>query len=493
MLKVLIADDEEDIRKGMQRLIDWRSCGYTICGEAEDGLDALQKIRSLQPDLVLLDIKMPRLSGIELLKAVASDAALRERKIHFLILSGFSDFEFAREAMNYGAQGYFVKPIDEDLLEEKVREIARDSFDLPRRFEQMFLFGSVDDAFEDDGGDNSRYLVALLCAERCGYGERPAELGGMLRNFFADRDMFTVLQDKDIIAVFRNCGDDAVERELQRFASRLSGQPFAVLGEAGTGLQGALDSYVGCRSRAGRLFFAADRELVTVRSSLPGDSAPAASAELKGQVPVLLACIESYDKVQLSAILAAERERLCSGGLDAAAVKTQCIAYLVELQTTLEKKYPERSFSIASAFDLVPRLMAATRFAELFSVVEEVTMGYLEVFNMNTGSSTIVKLVQYVRANYMKELKLEALGAMFYSNSAYLGKKFKEYTGEPFNTYIDKLRIEDAKKKLAETELKVYQISEMLGYANTDYFFMKFKKYTGMTPKEYRRSLRPAE
>lgn len=78
------------------------------------------------------------------------------------------------------------------------------------------------------------------------------------------------------------------------------------------------------------------------------------------------------------------------------------------------------------------------------------------------------------------------MGDLFYCNSAYLGKKFKEYTGVQFNVYLDKIRIEEAKKKLAETDLKVYQISKLVGYSNTDYFFMKFRKYTGMTPKEFK-------
>ena len=121
MLKVFIADDEESIRNGLKKIIDWKDCGYSICGEAGNGQEAFEKISELNPDLVLLDIKMPGLTGVEVLKKIAEQNAAEglKSKTNFLILSGFSDFEFAKEAMNYGAQGYFVKPIDEDLLEEK--------------------------------------------------------------------------------------------------------------------------------------------------------------------------------------------------------------------------------------------------------------------------------------------------------------------------------------------------------------------------------------
>ena len=130
MLKVLIADDEKSIRNGLKKIIDWNKCGYEICGEASDGNQALEKILELKPDLVLLDIKMPGKTGVEVLKEIAElkkspDCSYR-KNTNFLILSGFSDFEFAKEAMNYGAKGYFVKPVDEEQLEEKVKTLEEE-------------------------------------------------------------------------------------------------------------------------------------------------------------------------------------------------------------------------------------------------------------------------------------------------------------------------------------------------------------------------------
>ncbi|MBQ5492097.1 MAG: helix-turn-helix transcriptional regulator, partial [Treponema sp.] len=104
------------------------------------------------------------------------------------------------------------------------------------------------------------------------------------------------------------------------------------------------------------------------------------------------------------------------------------------------------------------------------------------------ASSTILKVIQYVKTNYNRELKLELLGDLFNCNSAYLGKKFKEYTGVPFNTYLDIIRIEQAKNMLETTSLKIYEISKLVGYSNTDYFYLKFKKHTNMTPKEFKRT-----
>jgi two-component system response regulator YesN len=118
--------------------------------------------------------------------------------------------------------------------------------------------------------------------------------------------------------------------------------------------------------------------------------------------------------------------------------------------------------------------------------LKQILFTFLENFNFNTTESVIVKLIAYLKNNYSEDLKLEILGDMFNCNSAYLGKKFKKYTGVQFNTYLDNIRIDVAKEKLRTTDLKIYQISKLIGFTNTDYFFMKFKKYTGLTPKEYK-------
>ncbi len=171
-------------------------------------------------------------------------------------------------------------------------------------------------------------------------------------------------------------------------------------------------------------------------------------------------------------------------------MRAELIAFVIELQNALHKKYPEREFPKESAFDLVPKIMGERRFSGAFAIVRKFTFDFLELFNTNTNTSMITKMIQYIKANYADDLKLKSLGQQFFCNSAYLGKKFKEMTGESFNVFLDKVRIDEAKRMLSETELKVYQISKLVGYCNTDYFFIKFKKYTGMTPKDYQKKIK---
>lgn len=119
MYRVLIADDESIIREGIKCLFDWESLGYTIAGEAANGETAYQQILALQPDIVLLDIRMPGMSGLDVIREARAQGFTGK----VIILSGYSDFKYAQEAIRYGVQYYLTKPIDEDELEEILRSI----------------------------------------------------------------------------------------------------------------------------------------------------------------------------------------------------------------------------------------------------------------------------------------------------------------------------------------------------------------------------------
>ncbi|HPX27666.1 MAG TPA: helix-turn-helix domain-containing protein, partial [Treponemataceae bacterium] len=185
-------------------------------------------------------------------------------------------------------------------------------------------------------------------------------------------------------------------------------------------------------------------------------------------------------------ILNDEERKLQTNYTDADEVKKICIAFIVELQNYIRAKYPEKELTTVPALELVNIVMTKNYFFEVFDIVRNFVISLAESFSSNTANSTILKVIQYVKNNYKEDLKLELLGELFNCNSAYLGKKFKEHTGVPFNTYLDVIRIEAAKEMLKNTDLKIYQISKLVGYSNTDYFFLKFKKHTNITPKKYK-------
>ncbi len=116
MLKIVIVEDEDIIRKGLAYTIDWVSMGYVIAGEAADGEEGLAQIRALHPDVVIADIKMPKMDGITMLQE-----ALKETQFKSLILTSYAEFEFARKAISLGVTDYILKPVDEEKLVETMK------------------------------------------------------------------------------------------------------------------------------------------------------------------------------------------------------------------------------------------------------------------------------------------------------------------------------------------------------------------------------------
>lgn len=109
---LLIADDEKNIRDGLKCILDWEALGFILCGEAANGEEALSLILKNNPSLVLLDIRMPKFSGIDIIRI----AREQDYNGKFIILSGYSDFSYAQAAIRYGVEYYLTKPIDEDEL-----------------------------------------------------------------------------------------------------------------------------------------------------------------------------------------------------------------------------------------------------------------------------------------------------------------------------------------------------------------------------------------
>ncbi len=119
MIKVLIVEDEDIIRKGFIGTIDWLSAGYTVAGEAVNGEDGLEKIEELKPDLVITDIRMPVMDGLEMLR----EAEKRKLKFEKILLTSYGEFEYAQEGIKLGVTDYILKPIDEDILYEALKKV----------------------------------------------------------------------------------------------------------------------------------------------------------------------------------------------------------------------------------------------------------------------------------------------------------------------------------------------------------------------------------
>ncbi|GJM72058.1 hypothetical protein HMSSN036_42740 [Paenibacillus macerans] len=121
MIKVLIVDDEPKLREGLRTFIDWNALGYDVVDTAANGNEALDKYRRHHPGLVVADIRMPGMDGLQLIEKLRSE----DPQLHILILSGYADFSYAKQAITQRADGYLLKPVDEDELKEYLAKIKK--------------------------------------------------------------------------------------------------------------------------------------------------------------------------------------------------------------------------------------------------------------------------------------------------------------------------------------------------------------------------------
>lgn len=119
MIKVVIVDDEPKLRQGLQTLIPWESLGFIVTATAANGKEALEVIEEKAPDVVIVDIRMPVMDGLQLIEHLRSNG----HHLHFMILSGYADFEYAKQAIKYGVFGYLVKPVDIDEMSSSLKRI----------------------------------------------------------------------------------------------------------------------------------------------------------------------------------------------------------------------------------------------------------------------------------------------------------------------------------------------------------------------------------
>jgi two-component system response regulator YesN len=168
-------------------------------------------------------------------------------------------------------------------------------------------------------------------------------------------------------------------------------------------------------------------------------------------------------------------------------IKKNFIQIISSVLNKLMYEYQDIRETLSNVFTRVFEIENQPKIRALLSFVNSLLAEILEKMDVKNTDVLVKKMINLIERNYDKNIKLETLSKVLNYNRAYLGKLFKDYTGEHFNTYLDKVRIEKAKNLLLQG-LKVYQVAERIGFSNVDYFHSKFRKYEGMSPSTYRKS-----
>lgn len=515
MYKLLIADDESMIREGIRSLLDWESLGYEIIGDASNGDEAYALITCEQPDLVLLDIRMPGMSGLDVVRKA------RENGFHgkVIILSGYADFSYAQQAIRYGVLSYLTKPIDEDELQQLatgIREqLDRDTAvqNTSAHYREKAYDKIIHDILSGDA-DYSRLNLAELHMDTDAYQvvicetyDRQAKASGyrfsdLLRVTNQDRNSFDniAIDAQEIFLLKGSFARKKFKEFLERFQQEMQPQKdspldslFLAYGRPVTSLAGVPSSYRDASRLISRRFFCAQGQHTIGYESLPEleNCAPIISeALLEDYAGRLFDALSSFNRPASAEILEELKERLYNASDTIHSIRLFFADLYLQLKERMNTLYSDAAIPFPGNGDII-RMISDKNF--LYEIILYLT-GQFEMIMSSIGhasrDSVLDDVIYYIEHHYMRNITLESIAPLFGYNSSYLGKIFNKKAGKNFNTYLDQLRIEHSKELLLDQDRKVYEIAEKVGYRNVDYFHIKFKKYVGQTPAEFRREHR---
>ena len=537
-MKIFIADDDQIIRAGLRSIINRYLPEQTIAGEAADGKEALEAIMANHPDLLITDIKMPLMDGIELIREIKS----RGMEIKIIVLSGFDEYSYVRESLKNGAEDYLLKPVESAALFDLIKKIELD-IENERKLERKsrFIHEAVNKTIDTMKG---RMLKKLM----------EGEYGG-LEDFMLKSPELDLTGEKWF--VFALVDTDCPGEEYWPENGRSS-----LLETAG--FKGFIEAMDLEEIGVSKIFMAEQERqvsfLFTSRDETPGciqkkviTAVEMMMGYIKNALKTNLSCGLSHPysdirKTHISCFQASHAlgRRFYEGGNRILHYSPDSGCYVsgneknlvFDLNTLMNGIELGQPFAVRKSIEGILYQMASSRidpkdFRKLWSgivrkisvrvqdfrdILEESGDKSMEHFMDEIGvlsdfreylmrafgeivekinakreekSKRSVEIAKaHIRNHYKAEINLKSIAELVNLNPNYFSDLFKSETGKNFVDFVIETRISAAKKLLAQHDVKVYEIAEAVGYNDPTSFNRAFKKIVGISPAEYRRIIK---
>lgn len=512
MYHILIVDDEFLVRLGLKTTIDWSAHGYYVVGEAANGKEALDMVRSLHPDIVLVDIQMPLLDGIQFI----SEAKKINQNISFIILSNHESFQYAKQAMKLGVSQYLLKSeINADTLLATLESVhiernsGKDPSQLPGPARKAYLAGvlsktPINTRFSGElteappeGLFPERNYVAIKFFCNVGLMNESSVnmLGKMMASLVEDefpgvtfcKTLYQMHYFMTLICPVLP-GQDAGNHFLDKSSSigRKLRYYFSVTLKGGISLEQGADipELLTQAEWARQQCFFCEADFVRYDASFLGS--PKSDSYYQVSNSKISGYLAEGNKEGLRSyiqdIFKELREKRSYSS-----VHHTFIDFLSAAKSGLEKLELNNVDSIKNKLDYDNW--------NLLSSVDETESYICDVFeSILTGrhasapeySASVRKAIAYIEEFYASNITLEEIADHIEISKSYLSMLFKQETGINLVAFLNQYRIGQGKKLLTTTNLKIYQIADAIGFGSPYYFSKVFKTMTGMQCKEYR-------
>lgn len=533
MLKLIIVDDELLMRIGLRSMIHWEEHGFEIAGEAANGKEALEIAARVAPDLIITDVRMPIMDGLELIRETGK--LLKHCK--YVILSNFDEFRYVKEAMQLGASDYLIKSeMKQDslalLLKRMRQQLARHSqqqlqAQLPDLYFKQSLVYLKEMLFKEviSGLQSEQELEAK--AEAFNIQLRPGPLVvaklkieqfEQLKKKYIEKDekllrfsIVNILEEmipgrwsreivvessSEYLLVVNTSGgqSQAIRVDIEKLSDRIvrSLKDFMnvqlTIGVSTTvqGYRYIRLAYQEAALALQRRFYAGPGKVLFYEDQEPRHEPSGRSGTLqRSQELEYQSLIESKNARRLPGFLTGLRDTLRREAAGEEEIRSIYISLIEQANTQFGALARSRYWSEDKT--LYEAVLKEGTWEEIHALVLEYVQGLFENESKNGDQQTYANLaIRVMDRYYHTDISLQSVARQINVNPSYLSRVFKQETGMNFVSYLIGVRINKAKLLLENKQYKVYEVAERVGYHNYSYFSRIFRKVVGVSPEEYR-------
>lgn len=524
-IKVLILDDEKLERVLIRKGYDWENNGFDIVCEAGSAQEALESMRICPPDIVLTDINMPNMNGLQFVAKALEE--FKDKNIKFIIITGYRDFEYARQAVKLGVEDFLLKPIDIENLESTVTKLKEEilkSEEEKRAVNQLkeslnrnmnivkesFLQRLVENRVTEQEAVNKLNMYGCQSLiDQCICCNIHLEFRQELneeKKLKMGKDVLTLIEAiklnpvvsfihylGNVILYFSHEDYDLIQKNmelLEREINTLLLLPVNIgMSNIHTGFEGIHKAFMESEKALNARIILGQNRCIRYEDYLKyKKNVDLSDLDWDDFIFSVQNCLES--KVEEYVTLYMQRIRE-SGNMDLQWLKFMTVYILTKGELTLHKlgKTLTNLEALKNFSERVDSIDSIEHMKDVIINSLQAIMDFHRETRPKKGKQVIEQALEVINKYlYDPNLSLSFVASKIYTSDSYLSRVFKQEMKESLISYITKKRMEESIRLLNTTDLKVYEIAEKVGIKDPHYFSICFKKHVGVTIKEYRKA-----
>ncbi|MEH7483845.1 response regulator transcription factor [Neobacillus drentensis] len=500
MYKVLLVDDEPLITKGLKALLDWEDYGFEIVYTAESGEEALAYLKENPIEILITDILMGEMSGLELIR----ETRKFQPQIKCIVLTGYQEFEYIKQGLLLGIENYLLKPVDEEELLTTVQNVGQklnavtgpdytqETTTMKDNTLWRFINGEIDKrdclerlALYHITFQQPYYNVSILDFEHYHH----AEVSKKIRNFIEENFSATCLYspNQELIIIFESTREEVLYTWNQTLVQQLrdgqkgTGVFYLSMGHPVQTIDRLEESFTCARENSLLQLYSEPNVLISDRLAIDKQDELKKQQEFKENIVKQLvnADEDTLHMIELFFQNLTKRTKFISPQV-ASKYTFDLISYI---------HYSIQTDDLSHYTAAVERMVYSSDIDQMRTILKEYCHALILSIShqVNMRSPIVQNVLKFIHAHYDQGISLKTLGQQFHVNAIYLGQLFQKEVGVVFSEYLNRYRLEKAKELLKTTHYRAGEIGKKVGYSDTTYFYKQFKKNVGTTPSEWRK------